>query len=244
MLNIIDEKSEIEDILMVLDNYIPEDFGYDTDNSFMFSVDDICEELPNDVEGMTGASKLAIVPDSGNSLNVVVKVPFNGCYVVDEESVDDWEDMDNIQENTYFKEYEGAGYGCSWDYCHAELKIFEEAVEDGFGDFFAAIEHYSDTRFGHPVYIQEKVRTFDEFVWGNEDEEPSNASLAKARDQWALGINTVWLAFAYDYYGEQKVNAFIEYAEDIQLSDLHDQNIGFSVADGRPVILDYSGFFS
>jgi hypothetical protein len=247
MLKIIDKKNEIDKIIGVINIYLCDEFGYDTDNNNMYEIDDLCEELPESVEGMTGASKLAVVPRKNNKdLNIVIKVPFNGCFAIDEDSVEDWDDIVDIESHRYFKPYDSAisYYSGEWDYCKAELQTYQRAVQDGMGDFFAEIEFYKYGNNNHPIYIQEKVQTLSDFIYSKDKNkpEPSNASLAKVRKLPPMTMSEVWLAFAYDYYGEDAVTEFLDYLSMNEITDLHNQNIGFAEG-GRPVLLDYSGFF-
>ena len=50
-----------------------------------------------------------------------------------------------------------------------------------------------------------------------------------------------WLCDALEYYGLKKVEKLLTFIYDEDIDDLHSSNLGYK--DGRPVIIDYAGYY-
>ena len=211
---------------IVRDLEIPEQFGLrDYDNSEVEYA--IAGQLPDCVKASveSGLSKVVIVPQN---LPFVIKIPFNGQFL--------WDDED---EECFFP-YHEARSDCSYDYCARELELIERAEYFGWG-FMVPHAEYLTQVCGRPVYIQEKVRC------GARGQTSEN-SLERARqmDRYYKYGPEEWRAAVIEKYGEPIWRSFVDWCcsapEDYNmLDDLHRSNVGIAY-DGRPVILDVGGF--
>lgn len=183
-----------------------------------------------------GISKAAIVlPDS----KCVIKIPFNGAFYTQEEYNADTDEYEYTDEEFIPFEYADDLNLAKrkWDYCENEFLKYQIAVKDGFGEFLAETEFYG-YKDGHPIYLQEKVVSYRE---DSKSRTPSDEAKKKYKsfDKFHYFTNSIWTSLAIDWYGEEKVAAFIEYCDNNLTGDLHDGNIGFA-ENGRPVLLDWA----
>ncbi len=184
-----------------------------------------------------GASKYVLLPKEAD---YVIKIPFtgtdseSGCYSYCSGFDDEYD--------TY-TEFQGA-LGNGWNYCEAELLIYNEAKKMGIGEFFAETVlggHCGD----HPYYFQEKVDVYNKLDKGEEDwdKEEVDKSKESCKQNGYYVFNPYWISDCYHWYGEEKFCKFMDYLEAEELNrDLHGGNVGYSKIDGRPILLDFSGF--
>lgn len=233
--------SEIEENIFnrFKDVEVPIKFGGDP---VLGEFDEVCEWYNEQVEDLFlndkihfrhGVSKAAFIFDD---LKYVIKIPFNGKFIYDEnEGIILWEQFQ------FAFEYSDVD---DWNYCEAEAGIYDKAVENGFGEFFAATRFYDYTKNNYPVYIQEKVIPFKEVEASMQLPSKKSIETAKKREfNRYCDLDYIWIASAIDYYGEEKTKKFLEYVENNWRigQDLHSGNIGYAL-DGRPCLLDFSGW--
>lgn len=179
-----------------------------------------------------GVSKAVLISDA---LDCVLKVPFNGMY----------SDSYNEETGEYDSIWEGfycGGGDYSDDYCAAEEGIYQMAVKYGVERMFAKTEYFCNLKCGIPVYKQVRVVTYGD----SKHKEASPASLEKVNSKYryACRCNNDWCALIIDFYGEEFFNKFVDFIKYICPEvgeDLHSGNYGYTL-DGRPVLLDYSGW--
>lgn len=184
-----------------------------------------------------GISKAVIIPADSN---FVVKIPFNGIKYFE------WDDeADEYSGDEYFEFFCCAEAPDQSDYCWDEQIKIEKAYYAGFGDLFpetAFVKEHDGTRF----YIQEKVRTYSQAFRCGETPTVSENSRTKAKDMdsYYSSCNIEWRAAVIEFYGEEFWKSFVNW-DSINcigiLTDMHTNNYGYTM-DGRPVILDASGF--
>lgn len=197
---------------------IPEQFG--CGNSMeIIDEDAIFEQLDDSVDTEWGVSKFVILFD-----DAVVKIPFNGSFFGDEGEY-------------IFDEFHNKNY------CETEAAVYTDAVAAGVEFFFASTKFAGMTGDNTPYYISERVYDFYD---DNNDEikTPSKDSREKAEqaiDTFKSELDEVWLALAYEWYGDAAVQQLLNFIKEEHISDLHSGNIGFR-KNGAPVILDYSSF--
>ena len=195
----------------------PSDFGtYEGD-----LLDVPAELIDTHTQFACGITKLVIFLNDSE----VVKVPFDGGFL-------DCEDEDG--EDFYFFEIK--------DYCDKEAIIYDEAVDAGVEEFFAKTELAGYAGCGRPLYKSERVFEYMSEETANiRSKEPSQKAKNSANNSCYCVLPFGWLARAYDYYGEEKVEKLIAFLDEFDIRDLHDGNIGFR-KNGAPVLLDYSGY--
>lgn len=173
-----------------------------------------------------GITKLCIIPE--DSL-YVLKIPFKG-------TIDCYDDE--------YYDFVGAGGGVfEWDYCAFESFISKKADEEKVGFFFAKEELLGYVN-DHPIYIQKRAQSFADLK-GDPDcmedtSESVKASIKYCKKKRCECFNAYWIADAFEYYGEEKVEALFDFLKKYEIDDLHNENIGY-VGD-RPIIFDYSSF--
>lgn len=179
----------------------------------------------------SGASKLVIIPDDRD---YVIKIPFNGGY--------QW-DWDN--DRYFFEPFNGADDdGDGNDYCAAEMKLYDRAVEEGYAEFFVAVEYAGDIN-GYPIYTQKRVKDFCKYISDEEQKSYSSATSRTSLNSTHIGrLPYYWAAACLTVFEEdlQKFNAFIDFLRRTDIiKDLHTGNLGF--LNNKPVIVDYGGWY-
>ena len=201
-------------------------------------LDDICGCLSwnmtktgfNKLYAASGVSKIALVAEE---LSHVLKVPFTGSFA----------EVWNYETEEYDEVWEDFYGGADGDYCLAEVEIYECAKDHGVECMFAKSELFGTLDCGIPVYIQERVIPYG--CAASRSFTPTEKSLTKAKEHYRCEpCMADWKAVAIDLYGEEFLDKFFDFINNICpecSEDLHSGNYGFTV-DGRPVILDYSGW--
>ena len=229
-------------LVNILNKFIKEKYHFGTDdNDECYELDEIqsyiywhlAETGFKSLYAASGVSKLALISED---LTHVLKVPFMGRFSSEWNS--ELEEYDEIWE-----EFRWAPYSCENDYCLTEVEIYQRAVDYGVECMFAKTKMFCLLECGLPVYMQERVipigakeaRSFT----------PTEDSLTKVKQKyWCESCSSEWKAIAIDLYGEEFLKKFFDFInnECPEVSeDLHSGNYGFT-PDGRPVILDYSGW--
>lgn len=248
---------------------LPEYFGYNTSDYFREEEEPIMEEIvtaikrEHNIDGAYdtafGASKAVIIPEQGD---YVWKFPFRGHwnYYEDEAEVKQARERFEkhhpelkvvwVDELTAFVPFRGAY--CeeeNWNYCGAEMEIFEE-VPDEFKVFFAEtteekigdVVYYAQEKCVTEYYADEDIEIYEKV---NSAKDRKISDKTKEENEWCGRVfNDDWLKWAEALYGEDRVFSFLEWLNsdgDI-ISDLHDENYGYSKVDGRPVLMDWAGY--
>lgn len=194
-------------------------------------VEDFKEDYVPDVEWDYGASKLVFMPPESK---FVIKIPFRGqneCVFGENDELLDYKD---------FCEFSGARDG--WDYCHTELIIYNSAEEKELDQCFAKTSLIGKVK-GYPIYQQEKAKIFGHTC--NESEyskEKTGSTEKKCKELDVNNFNSCWLSDFIDYYGNELFVKFMLFLKEMRINDLHRDNLGY--INGRPVLVDYSGFMS
>ena len=208
------------------DCYLDEDLT--EDNYF----DNVIELLPKNVsfKFFSGATKLVILFPGAD---YVVKIPFNGQYTYSDE------------DELVYWEFENGSDGCCWDYCLGEVERYAYAEEIGLETFFAKTELIGHVH-GHPIYIQERATIYEDVA--NEKEKNSYERRKSAKElcnhKGYSCFNGLWISDLQDYCGGPDDELFCNFMDYVTayISDLHMGNVGY--IDGKPVLVDYSGFDS
>lgn len=190
-----------------------------------------------------GASKAVILlPNT----DYVIKIPFNSqVFKYDPE----W-DEDEDAENQTSKEPTHDMFFCAnsliaterdWDYCEAEMNLYNAAVEDSVDTYFAAegLLGYIDN---YPVYWQQRCIPFSSLDKDSSEasRHRSEQSKEKCRKLGVLCFNPLWIADFIDAYGEDELQRLDDFLRTWGIDDLRSCNIGY--ISGLPIIFDYSGF--
>lgn len=176
-----------------------------------------------------GISKFVIIPENEQ---YVIKIPYSTSYYAD------------------FKKYRNANSDqrFCWDYCFTDMITYRSAVQEGVEAFFCKTRLIGLVK-GYPIYVQEKIVTYD-YLYGEdryEENQFKKGSLYLSQyienqsEDSIVDINLMWLADAIDFYGNKKVNKLLNFINKNNIGDLHTENIGYTY-ESRPVIIDYSDF--
>lgn len=220
--------------------HLPMNFGVEESDYFndaRLLEDQVAALEIGDFSIENGVSKAVIVPEN---MPFVVKIPFNGIhYYIWDEEAEEYSDEETFE---YFCRADAPDQS---DYCWDEQIKIEKAYDAGFGDLFpetAFVKEHDGTRF----YIQEKVRTYSQAFRCGKTPAVSENSRTKAKDmdRYYSSCNIEWRAAVIEFYGEEFWKSFVNW-DSINcigiLTDMHTNNYGYTM-DGRPVILDASGF--
>ena len=224
---------------------IPNEFGGNSENEDYYWVfewldENIIPQLEGQYEIAHGVSKIVLVPNEGD---YVIKIPFNGCY----ETIWDEEEDEEVESEEIWREFYNAPENCGWDYCAAEVEVYERAVELGVECFFAKTEFLCFTNNWYPIYIQEKVKT--RYAFAKELIQPSEKSLKDYDEKYKKGFGDCgvlrdnnWVALSIDKYGIEIVKKFVDFLHyDMPFinCDMHSENYGFRL-DKTPCLIDFS----
>ena len=205
------DKDLLKDIMDTIEKIIPNEFGTDVDEDSSPAIVDLNDVLWNKfhskVKTFNGVTKFVILHKDADE---VIKIPFNGKFE------NYYEDDDNEYEypECEFTPFSYANDLCTgaanWDYCENELIKYEDAVNAGFGEFFAA------TRFdivnNQIVYLQETCEAFENSDYSVANtSEAARKSYADNEDKFSVCINSHWVTQAIEYYGIERVVDFIKY---------------------------------
>ena len=203
--------------------------------------------LPFEFSIDSGISK-AVILIKGEPF--VIKIPFFKYYDDDDYWVE--EEEEEIDEDRFYYDLEGAsninlGEGIEpaipdWDYCRLESVIYQLALEEGLGAYFAE-EGYLGTIDNTPVYYQTRCIPMSDMTIdydSAEYEKKSNKSRKICENLKADCFNALWISDFIDMYGEEEFKRLNTFLKRYEIEDLRMANIGY--LDGAPILFDYSGY--
>ncbi len=130
------------------------------------------------------------------------------------------------------------------DFLHIEEKLYEDAIKDGFDQYFAKTI-YAFTFYGRDYYLQEKCDiinpdlllskaniSYQKIILGDVCNEDISCEDGESDE------TQMWYLFE-DTYGKDEVEKFYDWCEEKEIYDLHSGN--WSYLNNNLVILDYSG---
>lgn len=175
----------------------------------------------------------------------VVKFPLDGEYhhhysggYYDEN--DEWIEETDDAELIEFNYADDGGDGSN--YSEAALLKYDLAREFGFDDMLAKIEYFGIHK-GHKIYIQEKCSFYPTGGRKTRTKEEKEALHKIYKEEHTYDTFSDEFALEMiEFYGEQRFRDFCHFINENGFNDLHDNNIGYA-ADGRPVLVDYAGYF-
>ena len=180
---------------------------------------------------MYGVSKIVIT--SPNLNGVVIKIPFNGYFILDEIT----------RENYIWYPFKYAsGTDCN-DYCLTEFEKYQHLTMAKLNCFAAETEFYKEID-GVRIFLQEEVIPENDSCTIHNPSKRSKDLADKWYDEDKFKIEPEWIANCLDKYGESKVENFLYYCTNIDediLQDTHGGNYGYR-KDGTPCLLDFSGY--
>lgn len=240
-----------EQVFELLENaifHIGENFNADDREVYL---DDPLQDanLPFEFSIDSGISK-AVILIKGASF--VIKIPFFKYYDGDDYWTAQEEEEEEIDESRFYYDLEGAsninlGEGVEpaipdWDYCRLESVIYQLALEEGLGAYFAE-EGYLGTIDNTPIYYQTRCTPMSEMnidYDSAEYEKKSNKSRKICENLKAVCFNALWISDFIDIYGEEEFKRLSAFLERYDIEDLRAANIGY--LDGAPILFDYSGY--
>lgn len=137
------------------------------------------------------------------------------------------------------------------DYCAYEASNYEEAREMGIEAILLPTKRIAEIGNGDFIYSQPRYTSDLACLPRDEHNRLEklakkviagkiyNRSLSHCYDK--RRIHYLWYARAYQIYGKKFMKRFEEWTNRFKVGDLHNHNVGF--LDGKPILLDYAGFF-
>ena len=181
-----------------------------------------------------GATKLVIIPKKED---FVIKIPYTGSY----------EYYSGYYSNSIYRQgredywefVAGENSFRPWDYCANEIIRYDKALENGFAKYFAKTELLGFIH-NYPIYIQEKCVTLSSDRHFHRYSKEENLKTSNCYKNY-YNISIDWLTDFRLKYGEEELINFINFIQDMRWDDdLRSENIGY--INGKPVLIDYSGF--
>ena len=130
-----------------------------------------------------------------------------------------------------------------WDYCNLECAIYEEAVKQGLGAYFAEEGYLGHLSCNHPVYYQQRcipLSSLEIDYCGEDYQKKSSRARTSCEKLNIYCFNPYWINDFIEMYGEDELKRLNEFIVEMDIGDLRDCNIGY--LDGAPILFDYSGF--
>ena len=172
-----------------------------------------------------GATKLVLTPPEED---FVIKIPFCG---------------DSFSDSGELLFFEGAEEPDGWDYCLAELLIYNEALSFGVERFFLQTERIGYIH-GHPIYVQKKANVFGETNHVYKDYSLEQRQKArKICDEVGFDSRPSTLGWTSDFldcYSKKDLKSLNDFIKTFHINDLHCDNLGY--LNGSPVIIDYASY--
>ena len=190
------------------------------------------DDIDLDWDYKSGATKAVFIPDDPNA-QFVIKIPFNSDY-------ETWRDEETGEFNWFeYAWYPGSDHS-GWDYCQAEMEMYEEAAMVGLRDFFAETSLLTHCD-GWPVYISERCDFGMDRSRSNDKSREEAERLIKEEHIYELTFDFMQNLVAE--YSRLQIYELVEFIREHHINDLRDANWGYvREYDYRPVITDYSGY--
>lgn len=192
-----------------------------------------------------GMSKMVIV---SSLIDCVIKIPLTGVYYPEWPLDDDDEPMYDEEPEYNFDAFAYGGGEYEDDYCAVEYNIYENMLEENpeFEFLLAKTEFYKQIN-GVKYYLQEKCRCDHDYEWSSKtmnsasekDIEDSRNIIKECRAFRSLP----WCVALVEEYGVDVMKKAVDFIFNAHIDDLHGGNFGFT-KNGKPIIIDYSGFDS
>lgn len=171
-----------------------------------------------------GVSKVVITSIKGD---YVYKFPFRGYYDIDNAYDDEPE----------FCEFCGGGGSDYTNYCDSEIAMLEDFDEE----FLIMFPHTEEVKIkGVTCYKQERCICVTDTT-GNMSIKPSKA--VSEKNSKTQDFLEEWIGIVENYYGTEFTLRFLEFAYSSIGDDMHYGNYGYSKIDGRPVVIDWAGYY-
>ncbi|HAU87281.1 MAG TPA: hypothetical protein DCW90_17880 [Lachnospiraceae bacterium] len=213
---------------------------YYTDDDVSINKENEIYGYYNEIMQIVGASEYnfgcsKIVFSFDELEDYVVKIPFFGEWVYDEDAEDDC-----------MYGYTGASdEGYCDDYCNKEAEVYKLFKKNSLDDFVFGTKLAGWIYDNVPVYISEKcdVCGFSYFKDGTAIPKALREIGEKTseKNNWVMSGDVI--ANFIMNYGEEKTNEFLKFIRNNGIGDLHKGNVGFD-ANNNIRLIDYSGFNS
>lgn len=188
----------------------------------------------------SGATKMVLLFRDG-AQKQVVKIPFTHS-----EDVQYNPPKNSSEHPNYTYEYvplRGAPLDNDWNYCAAEVDLYDLAEEVGVEKYFLKNELIGFLKGHHPVYVQPKASCFfDESRQMLTTIERKNLR-EECHSRNIDCFNAEWIRDFILCYGIDELVKLDEFLSEHDIyEDLHDGNLGY--CEGKPVIIDYGGYYN
>ena len=197
----------------------------------------------------SGASKVVIISDN---LDMVIKIPISpytgyGSCSYSYHSSSKWDyETGGFRELLFYPQSKEYGY----DYCRLETELYNLAKEAKLDAAFAEEIHYR--MIGNiPIYLQAKAESFDGVTedayyhryntLDNNTKEKYKTLEDKYYGSNCLPARTFNMALL-DHFGIDFLKNLFEFLEVYSIDDLTLNNLGKTVIEGAPVLIDYCGY--
>lgn len=205
-------------LIHMINNYLSQEkltfINPETLNNFV-------QKLQNDqLQLFNGATKCVFVlPDT----HYVLKMPYNSHHC------------------RYL--YAGADAAQEWNYCAAEMTIYQKAKQMNASDIFVKNKRI---RSKYPLYLQEKCHPLIDTLSLPEPSLTIYTSWYKhhnsSDDIYNEEEYEIWTEDVINFYGNEQGTYLLDYISE-NIDDLHSGNIGYLCHNLQPVVFDYGGFY-
>ena len=240
-------EDKVAKIVNIVSTVMPKDgcLGvYDDDPDFIYGDLDgeiwrALENIDPLVEVNHGMSKIVIV---SSIIDYVIKIPLTGVWFPEwDEETEEYND-----DNTTFEPFSYGG-GCdNDDYCAVEVDIYDETEYENpeYAFIFPKTFFYKEIN-KVKYYLQEKCKCGGGCDTSNSShaaQTVGNELYEDANNEYGSVESLEWCISLVENYGVEKAKEVMKYLKKMNITDLHNGNIGYR--NGKPIILDYSGFDS
>ena len=125
-----------------------------------------------------------------------------------------------------------------WDYCELEVLNYISAKEKELDKYFAEISLWKIINDYH-IYRQDYC-----IMYENKYTELKQHNEMIFMEEYELNDERLPNMWAFDFierYDKEELQKLLEFVDESSINDLHWENVGYF--NGRPVLVDYSGFY-
>ena len=167
--------------------------------------------------------------------NMVLKVPVRGhTYLLE----NNFGDLETVEEKLFDSAVYLDGDEYNWDYCYAEMLLYNSAKRYMVEDFFLPLT-FLGTSKKIPVYCQPFVKVSTDGVIVSHGQIKSGRDMGK-KTQTEIVLSGRAIAKFVQTHGEKDTERFLKFINSKEIEDLHSQNMG--MLDGKVVLIDYGGY--
>ena len=130
------------------------------------------------------------------------------------------------------------------DFCKIEVENYKKAKRNDLGDFFCEA-HFLMNYYNAPCYIMRRAQVDESNLFSDVRRYMSSEGFTEEEIEdkmYDLDDDDILYDFFCSYYQVDFVDKLMSFLSKEKINDIHSENMGYY--GDRPIIFDYSGYFS